>query len=268
VPEGPEVKRIVDRLQEELAGQTLTSIKILGGRYEKHGAPQGYEEFVVNLPAKITDVQCKGKFIFMRFSNGFSMWNTLGMSGFWSENKHKHARFSLGTSNKQVYFCDTRNFGTLKFVKSRKQLIEKLDSLGPDMLSEEVSDSLFLSRLRKKNSKTIVEALMDQKIISGVGNYLKSESLYLAGISPHKKVEELTDEKLEVLNKAIQSTIRSSYISGGATIHTFLDYDGKEGKYSRRFAVYNQKRDIENHIVLRETTKDGRTTFWVPEKQK
>ena len=268
MPEGPEVKRIVDRLQEELVGQTLASVNIISGRYEKHGAPQGYEEFVVNLPAKILDIQCKGKFIFMRFDNGFSMWNTLGMSGFWSENKHKHARVSLEISNKQVHFCDTRNFGTLKFVKGRKQLIEKLDSLGPDMLSDDVSDSLFLSRLRKKNNKTIVEALMDQKIISGVGNYLKSESLYLAGISPHKKIEELSDDTLKTLKNAVQSTIRSSYISGGATIHTFLDYDGNEGKYSRRFAVYNQKHDIENRVVLRETTRDGRTTFWVPERQK
>ena len=153
-------------------------------------------------------------------------------------------------------------------MESRKQLIEKLDSIGPDMLSEEVDDDIFLSRLRKKNNKTIVEAIMDQKVVSGVGNYLKSESLYLAEISPHRKVADISDNKLKILKKAIQATIKSSYISGGATIHTFLDYDGKEGKYSRRFAVYNQKYDIKDRSILRETTKDGRTTFWVPEKQK
>ena len=108
---------------------------------------------------------------------------------------------------------------------------------------------------------------MDQKIISGVGNYLKSESLYLAKLSPHRKVSDISDSKLKILKQAIQSTIKSSYLSGGATIHTFLDYDGKEGKYSRRFAVYNEKYDIENRAVLRETTRDGRTTFWVPEHQ-
>ena len=157
MPEGPEVKRIVDRLQEELVGQPLISVTIIGGRYKKHGAPQGYTEFVERLPAKIVDVQCKGKFIFMRLNNGFSMWNTLGMSGFWSENKHKHARISLEIPNKQVYFCDTRNFGTLKFVKGRRLLVEKLDSLGPDMLSDEVTDELFLDRLRKKNNKRLLK---------------------------------------------------------------------------------------------------------------
>jgi len=267
VPEGPEVKRIVDRLQEELVGQTLIDINIISGRYEKHGTPQGYADLVERLPAKITDVQCKGKFIFMRLNNRFSMWNTLGMSGFWSESKSKHARVSLQLSTKKVYFCDTRNFGTLKFVKGRKQLIKKLDSLGPDMLSEEVDDALFLKRLRKKNGRTIVEAIMDQKVVSGVGNYLKSESLYLAEISPHRKVEDISDDRLKALKQAIQTTIRSSYISGGATIHTFLDYDGQEGKYSRRFAVYNQKYDIKDRAVIREKTPDGRTTFWVPEHQ-
>lgn len=268
MPEGPEVKRIVDRLQEELVGQQLKSVDIISGRYENHDPPRGYEDFIKALPAKIIDVQCKGKFIFMRFNNGYSLWNTLGMSGFWSEKKYKHARVSLALSNKHVYFCDTRNFGTLKFVKGRKQLIEKLDTLGPDMLSEEVSDELFLGRLRKKNTRTIVEAIMDQKVVSGVGNYLKSESLYLAEISPHTRVENISDDRLKILKQSIQTTIQSSYISGGATIHTFLDYDGQEGKYSRRFAVYNQKYDLKNRDVIRETTKDGRTTFWVPERQK
>tara|TARA_B100000214_G_C23916814_1_gene604124 strand:- start:85 stop:891 length:807 start_codon:yes stop_codon:yes gene_type:complete len=267
MPEGPEVKRIVDRLSEELVGQEVTDVKILSGRYERHGPPCGFAEFGSVLPARVTDVSCKGKFIFMLFDNGFSMWNTLGMSGFWSPKTHKHARIVIETPDKPVFFCDTRNFGTVKFSSDSEELARKLASLGPDMLSEEVPDALFLSRMRKKDSKTVVEALMDQKVISGVGNYLKSESLYLAGISPHRKVCDISDESLSVLNKSVQTVIASSYISGGATIHTFLDYDGKEGGYSRRFAVYNQSRDIQNRAVLRETTRDGRTTFWVPEKQ-
>ena len=268
MPEGPEVKRISEKLSEFIAGEKIGSVDILGGRYLKHGPPKELESFASSLPATVTKVDCKGKFIYILFDNGYSMWNTLGMSGSWSPVATKHSRVKLNFKESSAYFNDIRNFGTLKFVTGRKRLVEKLNSLGPDMLTENIANSEFSSRIMRKSSKTIAEVIMDQSIVSGVGNYLKSESLYLARISPHRVVETLSPEEISNLNNAIQCTIRSSYSSGGATIHTFLDFDGKQGEYSRRFAVYNQKADIAGNTVVREITKDKRASFWVPEIQK
>lgn len=240
----------------------------MSGRYITHGPPAGLEEFISSLPSTVTKVGCKGKFIYILFDNGYSMWNTLGMAGSWSPVIGKHSRFKLNFKDGSAYFNDIRNFGTIKVTRNINELYKKLGMLGPDMLSENVTDPVFMGRIRKKDSKTVAEAIMNQSVISGVGNYLKSESLYLAQISPHRNVSDLSDQDLSDLNNAIKLTIQSAYKSGGATIHTFLGFDGKEGEYSRRFAVYNQKYDPVGNKVVREQTRDRRTSFWVPEIQK
>jgi len=268
MPEGPEVKRITEKLSGYICGEKITSIDIMSGRYVSHGPPEGFASLASNLPATVLDVKCKGKFIYITFNNGYSMWNTLGMAGSWSPVPTKHSRVKLNFKDGAAYFNDIRNFGTIKVTNNPDELSRKLSDLGPDMLSESVTDAVFKERILRKSRKTIAEAIMNQKIIAGVGNYLKSESLYLAEISPHRTVSSLSESEISNLNKAIQATIRSSYISGGATIHTFLGFDGTPGEYTRRFAVYNQKYDPGGNRVVRETTRDKRTSFWVPEIQK
>ena len=268
MPEGPEVKRITEKLSRFITGKKIDSVDILGGRYKKHGPPKGFDDFIDSLPSIVINVNCKGKFIYLELDNGYSIWNTLGMSGSWSPVLGHHSRLRLNFKEGSAYFNDIRNFGTVKITKDPLLLKDKLDSLGPDMLSQSISNIEFSSRLLGKKEKTVVEVIMNQAVISGVGNYLKSESLYLAKISPHRIVSTLTKEEISNLNNAIQSTIKASYKSGGATIHTFIDFDGKQGEYTRRFAVYNQKSDIRGNPVIREATKDGRTSFWVSEIQK
>lgn len=190
------------------------------------------------------------------------------MTGSWSRTRLKHSRAELmlddGTS---VFFNDARNFGTLKYVHGRDALSKKLALIGPDMLAEDVDNGLFISRIRKKNKRTITENMMDQTLISGVGNYLKSECLYFAGISPHRICESIDDDALIKLNNTIKAVIRQSYKTGGATIYTFQNFEGKKGQYTSRFAVYNQKKDPLGNDVEFFTSPEGRTTFWVPEVQ-
>jgi formamidopyrimidine-DNA glycosylase len=265
VPEGPEVKVVTDGLRERILDRTIVSAQILSGRYSKKD-PEGWS--LINFPITVSEVGCKGKFIYVSFGDSLHMFNTLGMTGGWSETERKHSRvrFDLDDGG-EIYFNDTRNFGTIKLVSKKSDLRLKLASLGPDMLSEDVSVDLFEKRLKRSN-KTIVETLMDQSIVSGVGNYLKSECLYFSKISPHRNTQDLSKDDIKTLNTVIKSVIRKSYETGGATIYTFSGFDGQNGDYSRRFAVYNQCKDPEGREVKRETTRDGRTTFWIPDIQK
>jgi len=266
MPEGPEVKVVSDGIREKILNKKISSAKILSGRYSKKN-PEGWENLNSFLNTNISEVGCKGKFIYISLDSGMHIFNTLGMTGSWSaaERKHSRIQFDLDDGGR-IYFNDMRNFGTLKLVDKKDALNEKLKSLGPDMLAEDVSDLMFIRSIKKKN-RTIVEALMDQSIICGVGNYLKSECLYFSKISPHRMTQSLTDFELQTLNSVIKNVIRKSYETGGATIYTFSGFDGQKGDYSRRFAVYNQEKDPEGRAVKRETTKDGRTTFWIPELQ-
>lgn len=268
MPEGPEVKIVSESLGRALQGRAIVGINYLGGRYTKHGPPEGHAEISSELPQNVSVTSCKGKFIYLTLQNNWVIWNTLGMTGGWSKTQHKHSRaqFVLDDGS-SVFFNDPRNFGTLKYVHGLDALQEKLDELGPDMLAEDVADDVFIRRMRKKNKRVITENLMDQKVICGVGNYLKSESLYFAGISPMRHVNTMSDEELARLNQTIKAVIRASYQTGGATIYTFQGFDGEKGQYSRRFAVYNQDKDPKGWDVKSFTSPEGRTTFWVPEEQ-
>jgi len=267
MPEGPECRRIGESLAKEVSSKTIVAIDILGGRYTKK-EPSGLSDLISELPIGVVGVGVHGKFIYWILFKQYSLWNTLGMSGYWSGEKQKHSRIKITFSDKtEVYFNDTGNFGTIKLVKGKSNLINKLKSLGPDMLSDDVEDSTFLDALRKKNKHNICKVLMDQKVISGVGNYVKAEALWLARINPGSNVEDLTDEKLLDLSEAIKNVLKTSYESGGATIKSYKNFDGEIGDFSSRFLVYNQKTDPHGNKVIKYKTPDGRTTHWVPEVQ-
>ena len=237
MPEGPEVKKIAESLAEKVGGRQLLSYEILGGRYQKHGPPDGFDSLHQSMPINIVGAGCHGKFIFIIFEGGASLWSTLGMTGSWSSSIKKHSRVKFILDSGEVFFSDMRNFGTLRFTPDRKILIDKISSLGPDMLSEDVSDERFSERINLCKSKTIAQAIMDQSIIAGVGNYLKSESLYYSKISPHRVCNTLSREEMSLLNRTIKKIIRDSYSSGGATIQSYKGFNGEIGEYSRRFAV-------------------------------
>lgn len=282
MPEGPEVKRIVDQLNRELKGKKIVGMEIVSGRYMYHGPPEGIREFTLfpqsprMIPGPdrefqghiINSVKCKGKFIYFELDSGWSIWNTLGMTGGWSRKLTPHSRVSfIMDDGTKIYFNDMRNFGTIKFVYGVLNLWDKLDSLGPDMLTYDMPDHEFRSIMKKHPNKSLAQILMDQKVISGVGNYIKCESLYLAKLSPHRLCNSLSDNELDKLNKAIKSIIRDSYESGGSTFRTYQDLNGEVGSFSERFMIYGKKADPAGRKVIKEATKDKRTTHWVPSVQ-
>ena len=81
MPEGPEVKLISENLNNKIKGCVLNEINIIGGRY-KRKKPEGYNEFIKTLPVEINYVKNKGKFVYIKFKNGWYMWCTFGLTGF------------------------------------------------------------------------------------------------------------------------------------------------------------------------------------------
>ena len=136
------------------------------------------------------------------------------------------------------------------------------------MLSEDVTFSVFRERIQKKSRWSIAKTIMNQGVISGVGNYVKAEALWRSKLSPLRKVSTLSNVEIMILNKNIKQVLRDSYSNGGATIRDYQTFDGFSGKHARRFAVYNQHKDPNGFSVVREKTDDGRTTHWVPEIQR
>lgn len=277
MPEGPEVTRVAKQVHSVVQHSLLDSIELLSGRYTKK-APDNYFKLqsVLNQGALLVKgVYNKGKFIWWELEHEWFIFCTLGMSGRYSleENKHSRVQFNITkayskyTESLPIFYEDIRNFGTIKVVNDRNVLNKKLDSLGPDMLNNPCTACEFLKIARKHNNKSVVKFLMEQKYISGVGNIYKSESLFLARISPLNRIEDLSDYELITLYECIIKVLKESYRTGGSTIKTYKDLYGEKGTATSRFMVYNQKQDVYGNPIKRVVLDDKRTTFFSPSVQ-
>lgn len=255
MPEGPEVKLFVDKLKN-YENKRIRSIKFMSGRFLKNTP-----DISVFIDQSFNNISCKGKFIWFE-SNNNVIFNTLGMTGSWGLTPTKHSRICIEfDSDEIIYFNDIRSFGTFQ-IKSKKDLEAKLNTIGPDMLSSPPTATDFVSLLRKKNNKNICEVLMNQNTLSGVGNYIKAESLWLSRIYPFVNIKDLTDKNLEALYYAIRFVITRSYKSLGATLKTYYTFDNQEGTYADKMYVYGRQHDWHGFPVTRKETPDKRTTHF------
>uniref|UniRef100_A0A6C0E7L1 Formamidopyrimidine-DNA glycosylase catalytic domain-containing protein n=1 Tax=viral metagenome TaxID=1070528 RepID=A0A6C0E7L1_9ZZZZ len=272
MPEGPEVTVIKDGLNTYLKGNMIISVSIPDGSKFQKKSPDGFNEFKSALPLKVTEVKSKGKFIYFLFENNWILMCRLLMSGGWYLNKapkHNHIEleYQSGSKSSSIWFVDSRHFGTLKWSNKQTDLDAELNKLGPDLLNDTVTEDQYLKKMKENSKKNIALVMMDQSVFSGIGNYLKSEILYEAKVSPHAIINNIPDVKLKELFKISIDKINSSYKSGGASVRNYSDIKGKDGQYAFNFQVYQKKIDPLGNKIKSEKTKDGRTTHWVPSLQ-
>jgi DNA-formamidopyrimidine glycosylase len=269
MPEGPEVTHVANDLNRLVKNKKLANIIILSNsKYEKK-APNNFQSFLKKLPLKVEKITNKGKLIYWCLEGNNFMINHLIMTGYWSENKSNYASLKFEFTNEQtLYFCDARKFGFVEFL-TKKELNIKLHSLGPDFLNNPEFDlQLFKIILKRHQRSNISTVLMNQRIISGIGNYLKSEILYSAGINPHRSVASLNENEIENIFKEGKRIIKASYLSGGTSKKDYIHVNGEKGNFQDFLKVYGKKKDPFGNLIVREKTKDNRSTYWVPLLQK
>lgn len=283
MPEGPEVTVIRNGLHKLLQNQYIHQFdyNFKTSRYFKK-KPTGYNDFIEELPTKVESVNSKGKFIYFKFDNGWYLYNTLGMSGGWYMKLKEHPHLVVSyhknktakeDTHKKIWFIDQRHFGTFKFVKGETELNKKLKTIGPDLLNDTITNEEFIKKYRKYDHKKIDNVLNDQKIFSGIGNYLKAEILYMAGISPHSLIKNIPNWKLEELLISIKDRITTSFKLGGASVQHYSDLENKDGKFHAYFKVYKKKVDeFGNKVISERVSKPNdpksQKTYWVPNIQK
>lgn len=275
MPEGVEV-----RISAELIKPLVQYKKVLWAetyptsRYVTTD-PKGLKAFTdllskPDLP-QVLDVSTRGKFMWWEFTNHNYLMCTFGMTGQWSPTKGKHPCFSLtliGESGEEkVYFNDPRHFGTIELAPSFATMNERRARLGWDPLNDGMHERWFNYLLNNKVSKTtkpIGQLLMDQSLFAGVGNYIRAEALYLARMSPWRAGNRISKDEFTTLCQALVDVMNESYKYQGATILTYKDAYGAEGKYSSCFKVYGQKTDPLGNKIVTEETPDKRTIHWCP----
>lgn len=276
IPEGVEVK-ISAELVKPLVVDKWVVKTIIGNKSRYvNNAPERYVDFSLSIsPVKIVDVNTKGKFMYWTFDNGWYMFSTFGMTGQYSPNKGKHMCFHfclIDPNTKEcsnIYFNDPRHFGTIKFTNSEKELKDKLNELGWDPLKSGLTEnwSNWIYNKLSTVSKPIGQVLLDQSIFAGVGNYIRAEALYNAKISPWRLCKLFTKNDVEILCQSIVEVMKESYDHQGATLLTYKDAYGNEGKYSSCFKVYGRDKDPLGNIIKSEISPEGRTIHWCPNIQ-
>lgn len=186
--------------------------------------------------------------------------------------KHINVVFEL-ENNHNICFFDMLSYGTIK-VATKEMLEMKLSKIGPDFLDLSTTQEIFLERIKKKTNlnKMIGNILMNQKIISGIGNYLRADSLWLAQISPHRLVKDLSDVELNTIFKSIRALVWSDYDQKKAIKLKFIKKSFKTPQhYGRDFFIYYYTEDIYGNKIKKEELYEGsqkRFIYWVPGIQK
>jgi formamidopyrimidine-DNA glycosylase len=305
MPEINEVRSYADFLLSKLNNTSILEINILNGRYKKHGPFENYEKLKHNLPIKLLDVKTKGKFLYMIFTTTHTsvskiyLFSTLGLSGGWIYKKNgekskfehpiileylnkdsidsymanslKHLNVEFKTSYGSMYFYDTLSFGTLKAIDNENELTKKLNTIGPDIMDCNYSE--FKEQLTKKKNltKVIGNVLMDQKIIAGIGNYLRADILWMCKISPFRKVNKLEEDDLKLLFHNAKVLTWGQFDKKKAIKMKILTKKDKmPSDYKRDFFVYNEDEDIHGNKVIKEELFEGsqkRFIYWVKNYQ-
>jgi len=255
MPEGPEVAVVADELHY-LTGKYLVNLFCRQDKLIK-------EKISLSFPVLIERIYSRGKKIIFE-TPSFLLVTSLGMTGRYTyeETLHSHIRliFSDGKQSFTLYYDDVRRFGGICICD------ESYLDIGPDLLQAALKSPLdirdFVNRYLRFPKKQIAVALLDQKIISGIGNYLKSEILYYASIYPFKTIDQITNDEWYRLWVISHQLIVYSYNYGGLTISDYISPSGKKGLYPP--AVYGKEYDNYGNTIKREDDKSRRITFWVP----
>lgn len=265
IPEAAEVRLTVDFLNRALQNKKITNWVFSGGRYTED-YPEGYDEFDVVLPLTVVIVNCKGKFIYFTLSdkngNKYYILHSLMMTGRWQKTYDDYCKWFVEIDDGQtLWFRDPRAFATIKFTSDEDVLQEKLDGLGPDIMTPEFKLPEFKKLAQKYSNRNITSFLMDQSVISGCGNYIKAEVLYDAKVSPLRKVGDLNDNEVDLIYQALCVIPRVAYNNKGLSMRDYTDENGNRGYQERNLKVYGKR------WAKRSKTSDGRITYWDPELQ-
>ncbi len=268
MPELPEVETIVRGLDKRVAGDIVESVWI-GSKRQPLKSPASV--IARTLEGKrIVRVLRAGKHIVFELEGDAhaAQWIVhLGMTGRMvvcepaaEIIKHTHLIAKL-TSRRELRFIDPRMFGKLSVVTGG------FDPGGVEPL--EVSEEKFVALFRGRKTP-IKSALLNQKLLRGVGNIYADESLFRAGIRPRRRASTITREQFSKLHRSVREVLREAIALGGSSISDYVDADGEEGFFQLQHRVYG--RDGEPCLVcgsaIRRVVLGGRSSHYCAKCQK
>jgi formamidopyrimidine-DNA glycosylase len=159
-------------------------------------------------------------------------------------NRFIHFVFSFSNSQNQLVFCDTRKFGKITIFETSKlkELDHELNKLGPEPLDNNFTFKNFEKQINGKSGK-IKTILMDQTIISGIGNIYSDEMLWLASIHPESNPKKIPNKDLKLLFSSMKKVLLKGIKFGGDSTSDYRNIDGARGQFQGKHNVYRKKNE-------------------------
>jgi len=285
MPELPEVETVVRGLQPNLEGCVLR--RVLQRRPDlRFPLPQG---FVSRLEGqRVVSVGRRAKYILVTLGGGETLLCHLGMSGRMTIlksgelngsrqdlDKHDHIVFETDRGD-QIRFNDARRFGIMDLIVPDQLATHPLlAGLGPEPLGNAFNGPALAAALKGKRSP-IKSALLDQRVVAGLGNIYVSEALYHAALSPRRQAYTVQGGRAERLAAAIRDVLQRAIAAGGSSLRDYVQTDGELGYFQHAWSVYGREGeacpgcrcDAAATGGIRRIAQSGRSTFYCPRLQR
>jgi formamidopyrimidine-DNA glycosylase len=291
MPELPEVETVKMGLAPALEGHRFTRVETRRGDLRRPFPPRFAERLTGR---KVVRLLRRAKYLLADLDSGETLVIHLGMSGRMSvyaegksrklgqylyesappeagHGKHDHVVMETDAPARLV-FTDHRRFGLMTLLPTDRLDEDPLfRGLGIEPLSEGF-DAAYLNRVLKGKETPIKSALLDQRVVAGIGNIYACEALFRARISPKRKASTIPGKRAQPLVDAIRSVLKEAIKAGGSSLRDYVQADGALGEFQHRFAVYDREgarcpgKDCDGQI--KRIVQAGRSTFYCPKCQR
>ena len=283
MPELPEVETVRRGLQPAMQDQKIVRAEV--------NRPDLRWRFPSDMAQRLTGARVvrlwrRSKYILLDLDSKETLIVHLGMSGrmlvsgqqigeFYQEHpapeKHDHVVFHM-ENDTRVTFNDARRFGAMDLAPTAEVEAHKmLSSLGPEPLSNYLNDTYLAAALAGRNTP-IKTALLDQRLIAGLGNIYVCEVLFRAKISPMCKAKDLSKEQVSTLVPIIRTVLEEAIEAGGSSLKDYRQTGGELGYFQHSFHVYDRESQPCTHAgcggTIARVSQSGRSSFYCPTCQR
>lgn len=283
MPELPEVETVMRGLTPAMQGAVIAQADV--------NRPNLRWPFPVDMAQRLTgqivlQLRRRSKYILADLSSGESLLIHLGMSGRMlvsgdplgqfvrdhpAAEKHDHVVFHMA-NGARITFNDPRRFGAMDLLDTATAAQHKLlAALGPEPLGNDFHEAHLIAAFRGRNTP-VKSALLDQRLIAGLGNIYVCEALYRAGIRPTRKAGQLSGPRVATLVPIIREVLNQAIEAGGSSLKDFRQADGELGYFQHSFDVYGREgepcRTPECTQVIKRIVQSGRSSFYCSQCQR
>jgi formamidopyrimidine-DNA glycosylase len=248
VPELPEVETVRQGLATWVAGRTIAAVQVRHPRAIRRHVPGDVHFAAVLAGRTIVDVARRGKYLWFPLDSGDAIIAHLGMSGQLlmrpadaADELHLRVRITFTDGGPELRFVDQRTFGGVSVSEGGAELPAEIAHIARDPMDPLFDDEAFVAALRKKHTE-VKRALLDQTLISGVGNIYADEALWRAKLHGARPTDQLTRPTVRRLLGDVRDVLRAAIVAGGTSFDSlYVNVNGESGYFDRSLDAYGRE---------------------------